>query len=54
MQLNGPPPSHPPLTGHPSSASLPPLPPCSFDLLHVMIDEPDAHLDQQIANHILR
>ena len=26
----------------------------SFDLLHVMIDEPDAHLDQQIANHILR
>ena len=24
-----------------------------FDLLHVMIDEPDAHLDQQIAYHIL-
>lgn len=27
---------------------------CRFDLLHVMIDEPDAHLDQQIAAHILR
>lgn len=24
-----------------------------FDLLHVMIDEPDANMDQQIAIHIL-
>ena len=36
------------------SSSSNPATPCSFDLLHVMIDEPDAHLDQQIANHILR
>lgn len=35
------------------NVALPPAILSRFDLLHVMIDEPDAHLDQQIASHIL-
>ena len=35
------------------NVSLPPAILSRFDLLHVMIDEPDPHLDAQIANHIL-
>ncbi|KAI3430537.1 hypothetical protein D9Q98_005130 [Chlorella vulgaris] len=35
------------------NVALPPAILSRFDLLHVMIDEPDAHLDLQIANHIL-
>ncbi|KAL4448853.1 hypothetical protein ABPG77_007570 [Micractinium sp. CCAP 211/92] len=35
------------------NVALPPAILSRFDLLHVMIDEPDAHLDQQIAAHIL-
>ena len=35
------------------NVALPPAILSRFDLLHVMIDEPDAHLDAQIANHIL-
>ena len=26
---------------------------CRFDLLHIMIDEPDEVLDERIANHII-
>ncbi|PSC76526.1 DNA replication licensing factor Mcm6 [Micractinium conductrix] len=35
------------------NVALPPAILSRFDLLHVMIDEPDAHLDAQIAAHIL-
>jgi DNA replication licensing factor MCM6 len=35
------------------NVALPPAILSRFDLLHVMVDEPDAHLDAQIANHIL-
>lgn len=35
------------------NVSLPPAILSRFDLLHVMIDEPDPHMDAQIANHIL-
>lgn len=35
------------------NVSLPPAILSRFDLLHVMVDEPDPHMDAQIANHIL-
>jgi DNA replication licensing factor MCM6 len=35
------------------NVALPPAILSRFDLLHVMIDEPDPHLDAQIASHIL-
>jgi DNA replication licensing factor MCM6 len=35
------------------NVALPPAILSRFDLLHVMVDEPDPHLDAQIANHIL-
>ncbi|EFN51204.1 hypothetical protein CHLNCDRAFT_28165, partial [Chlorella variabilis] len=35
------------------NVALPPAILSRFDLLHVMIDEPDANLDKQIAEHIL-
>jgi DNA replication licensing factor MCM6 len=35
------------------NVALPPAILSRFDLLHVMVDEPDPHLDAAIANHIL-
>lgn len=35
------------------NVALPPAILSRFDLLHVMVDEPDPHMDAQIANHIL-
>ena len=40
-----------PLDPRPSSS--PSFLPPRFDLLHVMVDEPDAHLDHAVAMHIL-
>jgi DNA replication licensing factor MCM6 len=39
---------------YPTCSRPDPLLPCSFDLLHVMIDETSEGTDSRIAQHIIR